>query len=184
MNADTDAQLVSRAQAGNREAFLTLYSRYLNRVFNRVKARVPAQDVEDVVQEIFIAALRSLRGFEQHSQFSTWLYTIVNRKIADFYRKRQRTIGDDHLVSLDEIEHTVSAWEYGREQMDEHILLKRALDQLPEHYREVIFLRLIDQYPFAEIAEKRGQSIDAVKSLYRRAIHAIYEQLNDAEYIR
>ncbi len=184
MNADTDAQLVTWAQMGNREAFLTLYSRYLNRVFGRVKARVPIQDVEDVVQEIFIAALRSLNSFEQHSQFSTWLYTIVNRQIAEFYRKRQRTIGDDHLVSLDDIEHTMSAGEYDRERMDEHIHIKKALDQLPEHYREVIFLRLIDQYPFAEIAEKRGQSVDAVKSLYRRAIHAIYEQLSDAEYVR
>lgn len=182
MSTDTDAQLVCQAQAGNREAFLTLYNRYLNKVYNRVKARVPSQDVEDVVQEIFIAALRSLRTFEQHSQFSTWLYTIASRQIAEFYRKRQRTINEDHSVSLDEIEHVVPAWEYGREQMDEHLLLKKAFDQLPEHYREIIFLRLVDQYPFAEIAKKRDQSVDAVKSLYRRAIHAIYEQLSDVEH--
>src|SRR3569832_606512 len=99
MNDDNDVLLASQAQQGNREAFLTLYNRYLIRVHNRVKSRIPEADVDDVVQEIFIAAIRSLRTFEQRSQFSTWLYTIVNRQIADFYRKRQRTIGEDQTVN-------------------------------------------------------------------------------------
>jgi RNA polymerase sigma-70 factor, ECF subfamily len=180
MNADTDAQLASQAQQGNRDAFLTLYNRYLNKVYNRVRSRVPVQDVEDVVQEIFIAAIRSLKGFEQRSQFSTWLYTITNRQIAEFYRKRQRTINEDQSVSLEDIERTMPTSEHNREQLDEQMLVQRALDALPEHYREVIFMRIIDQCPFAEIAVRRGQSVDAVKSLYRRAIHAIYEQVSDA----
>jgi RNA polymerase sigma-70 factor, ECF subfamily len=179
MNADNDAQLAFQARQGSREAFLTLYNRYLDRVYNRVKSRVPVQDVDDVVQEIFIATIRSLKGFEHRSQFSTWLYTIVNRQIAEFYRKRQRTISEDQTVSLDDIERTVPTPEHDREQMDEQMLIKRALDNLPEHYREVILLRLVDQCPFAEIAEKRGQSVDAVKSLYRRAIQAIHEQVSD-----
>ncbi len=179
MNADTDAQLAYQAQQGNRDAFLTLYNRYLNKVHNRVRSRVPVPDVEDVVQEIFIAAIRSLKGFEQRSQFSTWLYTITNRQIAEFYRKRQRTINEDQSVSLEDIEHTMPTAEHEREQLEERLLIQTALDALPDHYREVIFLRLIDQCPFAEIAAKRGQSVDAVKSLYRRAIHAVYEQVSD-----
>jgi RNA polymerase sigma-70 factor (ECF subfamily) len=179
MNADNDAQLASRAQQGDREAFLTLYNRYLNKVYNRVKSRVPNNDVEDVVQEIFITLVRSLPSFEQRSQFSTWLYTIVNRQIADFYRKRQRTINDDRTVSLDDIEQTMPASADNREHMDEQMLIKRAMAKLPEHYQEIIYLRLVDQYPFADIAMKRGQSVEAVKSLYRRAIQAIHEQVND-----
>jgi len=179
MNVDNDVLLASQAQQGNREAFLTLYNRYLNRVHNRVKSRIPEADVDDVVQEIFIAAIRSLRTFEQRSQFSTWLYTIVNRQIADFYRKRNRTIGEDQTVSLEDIEHTVQTTVGTREQMDEEMIIKKALDGLPDHYREIIFMRLIDQCPFAEIAEKRGQSVEAVKSLYRRAIQAIHEQVGE-----
>ncbi len=179
MNADTDSQLAWQAQQGNRDAFMTLYNRYLNKVFNRVKARVPTSDVEDVVQEIFIAAIRSLKGFEQRSQFSTWLYTITNRQIADFYRKRQRTINEDVSVSLEDVERTLPSSEHNQDQLDDQMLIQRALDALPEHYREVILLRLIDQCPFAEIAVRRGQSVDAVKSLYRRAIQAIYEQVSD-----
>ena len=179
MKADTDAQLASRAQQGDREAFLTLYNRYLNKVYSRVRSRVPIADVEDVVQEIFITVIKAIKSFEQRSQFSTWLYTIVNRQIADFYRKRQRTINDDHTINIEDIENTMpSALNY-REQMDEGLLIKRALAKLPEHYQDVIYMRLVDQYPFAEIASKRGQTIEAVKSLYRRAIQAIHEQIGD-----
>jgi RNA polymerase sigma-70 factor, ECF subfamily len=172
MIADSDAQLAS----------MTLYNRYLNKVFGRVQSRIPPEDVEDVVQEIFIAAVRSIKSFEQRSQFSTWLYTIASRQIAEFYRKRNRTISDDQTVSLDDIENSMAASENNREYMDEQMLIKRALDKLPEHYQEIIFLRLIDQLPFAEIAAKRGQTVEAVKSLYRRAIQAIHEQVGDVEY--
>jgi RNA polymerase sigma-70 factor (ECF subfamily) len=182
MNTDNDAQLASKAQQGDREAFMVLYNRYLNKVHGRVQSRIPVDDVEDVVQEIFIAAVRSIKSFEQRSQFSTWLYTIASRQIAEFYRKRSRTISDDQTVSLDDIENSMSASEHNREYMDEQMLIKNALDKLPEHYQEIIFLRLIDQLPFGEIATKRGQSLEAVKSLYRRAIQAIHEQVGDVEH--
>lgn len=104
MKVDNDALLARQAQQGDREAFLTLYNRYLNKVYNRVKSRVPADDVEDVVQEIFIAAVRSIKSFEQRSQFNTWLYTIVNRQIADFYRKRQRRHFCDECRRLEQLE--------------------------------------------------------------------------------
>jgi RNA polymerase sigma-70 factor, ECF subfamily len=182
MIADSDAQLASRAQQGDREAFIVLYNRYLNKVYGRVQSRIPPEDVEDVVQEIFIAAVRSIKSFEQRSQFSTWLYTIASRQIAEFYRKRNRTISDEQTVSLDDIENSMAASENNREYMDEQMLIKRALEKLPEHYQEIIFLRLIDQLPFADIATKRGQTVEAVKSLYRRAIQAIHEQVGDVEY--
>jgi RNA polymerase sigma-70 factor (ECF subfamily) len=182
MKSDDDTLLARQAQQGDREAFLTLYNRYLNKVYNRVRSRVPAEDVEDVVQEIFIAAVRSLKNFEQRSQFNTWLYTIVNRQIADFYRKRGRTIDGNQLISLDSIEQTVTAPENDRDHMDERTLIQKALNAIPEHYREVIFLRFAEQLAFAEIAEQRGQSVEAVKSLYRRAIQAIREQIGDVRH--
>ena len=85
---NADESLARQAQQGDREAFLILYNRYLNKVYNRVKTRVPQTDVEDVVQDIFIAVVRSLPSFELRAQFNTWLYTIVNRQIADYYRKQ------------------------------------------------------------------------------------------------
>lgn len=170
-----DELLARRAQQGDRDAFLALYQRYLDRVYNRVKSRIPPQYAEDVTQEIFIAVLRSLAQFEQRSRFSTWLYTIVNRHIADFYRHR-RQYHDAQAISLESAEHLVSEGEDGGEG-DEQLMLQRALQALPPHYQEVILMRFADGLTFAEIARERQQSLEAIKSLYRRAIQALRDKM-------
>jgi len=166
----SDEVLARQAQQGDRDAFLLLYDRYLDKVFNRVKSRVPPQYAEDVTQEIFIAVVRSIRNFELRSRFNTWLYTIVNRQIAEFYRQRRR-YSDDQSVSLDQAEYLASDTPSPGE--DETILIQKALQNLPPHYQEVIIQRFADGLSFAEIAEQRNQSLEAIKSLYRRAIQAL-----------
>ena len=180
-DATNEEYLARQAQLGNREAFMTLYNLYLNKVYYRVRSRVPPQDVEDVVQEIFIAVMRSMNGFELRSQFSTWLYTIVNRQIADFYRKRYRTIGGkNETIALDQVDRVASTPSTDRERMDEQALIQKALGTLPDHYQEIILSRFADGLTFAEIAKRRGQSLEAIKSLYRRALQAIRDQVGDA----
>ena len=174
----SDEHLVRLAQQGDREAFLALYGRYINKVYNRVKSRVPLQDAEDVTQEVFLAVVRSLDGFKYRSRFSTWLYTIVNRQIADFYRKRGNREGEQ-AVSLDSVAGAMASEAQEYERADERIIVQKALNDLPEHYREVILMRFADGLTFAEIAEQRGQSLEAVKSLYRRAIQAMRKVMTD-----
>ncbi len=170
--------LALRAKQGDREAFMTLYSLYLNKVYSRVKSRVPIQDVEDVVQDIFVAVIRSLAGFEQRSHFGTWLYTIVNRQIADFYRKRaRRTFGKDRTVTMEDAERIADPAAASRDRLDDIALLQQALHALPEHYQEVIYMRYVDKLSFAEIAQRRQQTLEAVKSLYRRAIEALRDRV-------
>jgi RNA polymerase sigma-70 factor (ECF subfamily) len=172
----TDEQLVQRAQTGDKEAFIVLYNRYLDKVYNRVKSRIPYQDVEDVTQEVFIAVVRSLGRFEQRSRFNTWLYTIVNRQIADYYRRFYRS-SEKHAISLDEQEQ-LDVPEPQTENLDTLVSVQKALQDLPEHYQEIILMRFVDGLTFAEIAARRGQSLEAAKSLYRRAIQAIVTQVN------
>lgn len=170
----TDEHLVRQAQGGDREAFLTLYNRYLKKVYNRVKSRVPLHDAEDVTQDVFIAVVRSLDKFEQRSQFSTWLYTIVNRQIADFYRRMYRN-SDNNTMSLDDHDDFELAAE--SQGLDDMVLIQQALVDMPENYQEIILMRFADGLSFAEIAERRGQSLEAAKSLFRRAIQAISEKV-------
>lgn len=168
----SDERLVEQAQAGDREAFFTLYNRYLKRVYNRVRSRVPPDQAEDVTQEVFIAVMRSLNRFEMNSAFSTWLYTIVNRKIADFYRQYYRS-SEKHSISLDDQNELSLAAE--EQDMDEIVVVQQALESLPENYQEVILLRFADGLGFADIAAQTGKSLEATKSLYRRAIQALVE---------
>src|SRR5215207_11178247 len=171
----SDEQLARQAQLGDREAFLSLYNRYLDRVYKRVKSKVPPQDVDDVTQEIFIAVVRSLDSFEQRSRFNTWLYTIVNRQIADFYRKRSRTL-QKQSVGFDLVGYMVTAPE--NENVDQHMTIQKVFNELPEHYQGIILARFADGLTFSEIAVDRKQTLEAVKSLYRRAIQAIRDQVN------
>ncbi len=173
----SDEQLARRAKQGDREAFLTLYNRYLTRVYSRVRSRVPPEDTEDVVQDAFIAVVRSLGSFEERSQFGTWVYTIVNRQIADFYRKRHRGGKDNPTLALEDAERVPDSTPQQRDEVDDRVLLQRAMMKIPEHYQEIISMRFADKLTFAEIAQRRGQSLEAVKSLYRRAIQAIREQI-------
>jgi len=173
-----DEYLAHRAQQGDKEAFLALYERYLDKVYNRIKSRIPPQYAEDVTQDVFIAVLRSLPKFEQRSRFNTWLYTIVNRHIADFYRHRRRH-EEDKSVSLDNAEHLVTTSAYKHERGDERAIIQVALTHLPDHYQDVIFMRFADGLTFAEIAQEREQSLEAIKSLYRRAIQALRAEIGE-----
>ena len=174
-----DEILALRAQQGDREAFRMLYGLYLDKVYNRVKSRVPLQYAEDVTQEVFVAVIRSLDGYEHRARFNTWLYTIVNRQIADFYRRYREHSGPS--IDLDAGDFVEAALVYDPADAEDWTLLQLALDNLPEHYREIILLRFADGLSFGEIAEQRAQSLEAVKSLYRRAIQAIREKLNDSQ---
>jgi RNA polymerase sigma-70 factor (ECF subfamily) len=174
---DHEEVLARQAQQGDRDAFLELYQLYFNKVHNRVKSRVPAQHAEDVTQEIFIAVVRSLEHFEQRSKFSTWLYTIVNRQIAEFYRRRQFAT-ECQSISLDSVEPFLEASDGETDQMDDCALIQQALNELPVHYQDIILSRFADGLTFIEIAEQRGQSLEAVKSLYRRAIQSLRSQMD------
>ena len=174
-----DEELVRAVQGGALEAFTTLYERYLPRVYKRVRCVIPEDDVEDVTQEIFIAVMKSLRSFRFEARFSTWLHTLVNRKVADYYRKRKakEVSLDDIIVSGHRQLSMLGSFD-NTQGLDESIAVRRALCRLPEHYREVILLRFADGLQFSEIAQVRGQSLDAIKSLYRRAIAALNQEVN------
>lgn len=176
----SDEQLAKGAQAGDREAFFTLYERYLQRVTNRVRSKVPRQDVEDVTQDVFVALVRSLDHYEQRSRFNTWVYTITSRQIADYYRRRQRKEAPGELVDLDSLIESGPLAEPEDTNRDDRAHMRQALDTLPEHYQSVILLRFADGLSFAEIAVERGQSLEAVKSLHRRALQALREAMGEA----
>jgi RNA polymerase sigma-70 factor, ECF subfamily len=174
--------LIGLAQEGRLDAFSRLYERYLPIVYNRVRYVVPVADVEDVTQEVFIALLKSLDSFRGQSQFTTWLRTLTNRRVADYYRHRNRSGQSTIDADLSEITPTVGGNLTLPSQTaasDDAIILRQALHALPEHYREVLLLRFAEDMKFCEIARCRGQSLEATKSLFRRAIAALRHQLGE-----
>lgn len=177
----TDEELVRCAQQGVEDALTILYERYMMVVYKRVRYTIPEADVEDLTQDIFIAMLRSLKGFRGESQFKTWLRTLTNRAIADYYRHRDPA---DFQPAKDwdneELDGNLSSGSSASTDMsDDAILVRQALGRLPTRYQEVILLRFAEDLPFLEIAHQLGQSLEATKSLFRRAIAMLQNVLEE-----
>ena len=170
----TDELLIQQFKDGRKDAFDLLYYRHLPKVYKRVRYVVPENDVEDVTQEIFIAALNSIPSFRGDAKFSTWLRTLTNHKVAEFYRKRTRK-QEPPISPLSEASmHTIGSTS---KTLEERVYLQRALQSLPENYKEIILLRFAEDMQFNEIAEMTNQNLEATKSLFRRAIAALRTHL-------
>lgn len=181
MPSDTD--LIRKIVAGQLDVFAILYERHLPAVYNRVRYRIPESDVEDVTQEVFITALRSLNSFKGNAQFSTWLRTLTNRRVADFYRNKEVSEtqseplrGEGARLRMEQltVASKISA-------SDDKIILRGAILQLPDHYQEVLLLRFAEGLKFIEIAQQIGQSLEATKSLFRRAMDALREIVGEMD---
>lgn len=170
----TDEHLIQRFKQGDLDSFGPLYERYLQVVRNRVQYVIPEADVDDVTQEVFIAVLKSLHSFRGESQFSTWLRTLTNYKVAEYYRRRNRK-QDPHEVSIAEAELLPDG--SSNRQLEERIALRKALTGMPAKYREVILLRFSDGMQFDEIAKTMSSNLETTKSLFRRAVAALRKNL-------
>ncbi len=181
LSRSKEKELIRLAQRGDFFAFEELYKQNFDRVFKRVWYLVPRQDVEDVTQETFAAAVKSLKSFRGNSKFSTWLRTLTNRQIANYYRSRNRseTELDMDIEDLDFIPSIASNSKLHETDVDDMILLNQGLDKLPEHYREILLLRFADGMKFKDIADHQNKSIESTKSLFRRAISSLRDQLGD-----
>lgn len=171
----SDEYLIQQFVQGNQQAFDTLYNRYVKMVYNRVRYVTPETEVEDVTQEVFIAMLRYLPSFRGEAKLSTWLRTLTNNKVAEYYRKRSRK-KDDMQVDLEYAER--SGGQSNDNSLEDRVTVRHALSRLPRLYREVILLRFAEEMSFNEIADYLDKNLEATKSLYRRAISALKEILD------
>lgn len=171
----SDEALIQQFKMGNKGAFDLLYHRHLPNVYKRVRYVIPESDVEDVTQEIFIAVMKSLETFRGDSQFSTWLRTLTNHKVAEFYRKRTRK-QEPLLAPLSDA--TAQMIGGTSKTMEERIYIQKALQALPQNYREILLLRFAEDLQFNEIAEITNQNLEATKSLFRRAVAALRTHLD------
>lgn len=171
----SDELLIKQFVHGDLQAFDSLYNRHIKTVYNRVRYTVPETDVEDVTQEVFIAALRSLPSFRGEARFSTWLRTLTNNKVAEYYRKRSRK---KESIQVD-LSHAEQRGDHSSaSKLEDRIALRRGLSRLPEQYREVILLRFAEGMQFNEIADLLQQNPEATKSLFRRAMSALRKTLD------
>lgn len=167
----TDQQLVDRANAGEAAAFDTLYQRYKDWAF-RLALRETGRDeglAADAVQDSFLYLLKKFPGFELQAKLTTFLYPVVKHNAQSADRKRRRkTPSGPQTDSADETD--------SEPEPDRLDGLRSILDTLPEHQREVVFMRFLDDMSLNEIALALGIPLGTVKSRLHHAIGALREE--------
>ena len=161
MTAD-DAELVARCQAGDVDAFETVYRQHAPKIYALASRMSGSADTgEDLLQEIFLQAHRKLGSFKGDSALGTWLYRLAVNHCLDFVRSRQARMGKitDTLDAETSVEPAARI-----ETPIARIDLERALEQLPAGCREAFVLHDIEGFDHREVAEMLGIAEGTSKS--------------------
>jgi RNA polymerase sigma-70 factor, ECF subfamily len=163
-----DEDLVRRAGSGDREAFGELYRRHARTVHGILLARVPFSDAEDMVQDVFLSAMRQLKLLRTPAAFRGWLIAIARHRAIDYYRQ-ERSLAD--LPDDDNAARAPSG------APPEAFLILDAIRGLPEAYRETLVLRLVEGMTGPEIAERTGMTHPSVRVNLSRGMKMLRERL-------
>ena len=167
--------LIARCKAGDRDAYYRIYKLYSRSMYNlsyRITGR--EEDAEDALQEAFISAFKNLDSYRADATFGAWLKRIVVNKAINVLKKRRH----DELMPEDE------QWDVAEEEAPSNYKeeltierVKKAIEELPDGYRSVLSLYLLEGYDHQEIAEIMGITESTSKSQLNRAKGKLREKL-------
>lgn len=169
----TDDELVDRAQSGNPRAFEVLLRRHEKAMF-RTSMRLLGQrsDVEDVLQDAFLASWRQLPEFRAQSAFGTWLYRIVINRSLNQRRGRKTSEElepDEQVAAIEQVTPGARSPSGEAEQSALMDALRQALQELPEPLRVCWVLRELEERSYEEIAVIVNASEPTVRGRISRA---------------
>ena len=174
----TDEQLVERVKQGDLTAFELLVRRHNQRLYRAIRSVLrTGEEVEDAMQDSYFAALKHIDQFEGRAQFGTWLLKIGINEARARLRRRGRLVALDDLPDGAENSATSAMAEQApvrtpEQQVGSHEIIavvEAAIDRLPDDYRQVLVLRMVDSLDTAETAEVLGLGEAAVRQRLHRA---------------
>lgn len=165
LETSPDARLVEAVRRGDRESFGQLYDLYGAMVHGILLARVPWNEVDDLVQDVFLVAFKRINTLREAGAFGGWLAMIARNRAVDFHRRKRET-----------------------EELPENLAQKNSVDPeaaealslirtLPEAYRETLVLRLVEGMTGPEIAERTGLTPASVRVNLHRGMKMLREKL-------
>ena len=172
IEAGEDESLIRAAAEGDRGAFGELYVRYARMVHGILLARVPPAEAEDLVQDVFVSAMKQLRGLKTTGAFRGWLAAIARNRAMDYYRDTRPTAPLDANIEGNR--------GHGGSGEDAFMVLD-LIRKLPEAYRETLILRLVEGMTGPEIADRTGLTPESVRVNLCRGMKMLRELLGEKE---
>jgi RNA polymerase sigma-70 factor (ECF subfamily) len=176
----TDMEIISQVLQGQQQAYATLVDRYQNYVFTIVLRYVKGrEDAEEVAQDIFVKAYRSLADFKGNSKFSTWLYTVTTTTCITFLRKKRL---DTHSLDNEKVFAVADNMDSGVranqiEQKSRVTMVNAAIQLLSPDDAQIITLFYKGEQTLEEIAQILGKEPNAVKVQLHRARTRLKEKM-------
>jgi len=182
MSINNEKDLIEKAKSGDIEAFEQLIISCEKKVFNIAYRMIGNyDDANELAQEVFIKAFRSIKNFKGDSLFSTWIYKITANVCLDELRKRK----NKNILSLDQdielndgdvkrqISDNAPSPDMEVESKEIKTIVNESIQQLPDDYKSVIILRDIQGFSYDEISKIVNCPEGTVKSRLNRARQAL-----------
>ena len=175
-----DMHIISLVLNGDQNAYATLVNRYQNYVFTIVLRYIKSrEDAEEVAQDVFIKAYRSLAAFKGDAKFSTWLYTVTTTTCITFLRKKKLEI---HSLDNEKVFEAASVVDSGMsanqiEQKSKVNMVNEAIKLLSGDDAQIITLFYKGEQTLEEIAQILGKETNAVKVQLHRARARLKEKM-------
>lgn len=163
LNIYIHAPLIEECRRGNSKAQFSIYELYSKSMFNlALRMLNNREDAEDMLQESFVECFRNIQTFRFESTFGAWLKRIIVNKCINHLKKKKidLTLYDTLPPVIDE-EEEATEYETGK--------IFKGIEMLPDGYRIILTLYLLEGYDHAEISQILGISESTSKSQYSRA---------------
>ena len=174
----TEKQLVAGILSGDEPSLRYFYKTHASKLLAFVKQRLgDEKDVEEIVQDTFLASLDALRDFTFKCSLSTFLCSIAKRKVVDFYRRKKlkRVL----FSQFPQIESLLSLLTTPEDKLDEKLLvekIERTFSKLPSRYKQILKLKYVDGLTVDEVARELSMSFKGIESSLFRARKAFVIQ--------
>jgi RNA polymerase sigma factor (sigma-70 family) len=183
MHQNDDILCVEQVLKGNESAFSRLVDRHKDKAFN-LAFRICSnhEEAEEIAQDSFLKAYRSLRGFKMKSSFSTWLYRIIYNTAISYVRAKKKgilSLEDFPVDATDFIANNSSEEEAEKEYRS--CLINFALQKIPEEERGLITLFYYEEMRIDEIADITGLTKSNIKIKLFRARQKMLEIIEKVE---
>jgi RNA polymerase sigma-70 factor, ECF subfamily len=167
-----DRDLVRAARAGDRVAYGELYQRYAPMVHGVLLARVAPDQVDDLLQEVFLKAMTQITHLREDDHFGGWIAAIARNRAADHYRQTRE------MQSTEDFAGRIATRGTPGSQAEAGIALA-AIQSLPDAYRETLALRLVEGMTGPEIANRTGLTPESVRVNLHRGMKLLRERLGE-----
>jgi RNA polymerase sigma-70 factor (ECF subfamily) len=169
-----DARFVGAARNGDRAAFGCFYERYARMVHGVLLAKVPVSEVDDLVHDVFLLALRRLSTLRENGSFGAWLAAIARNRANDYHRRS----APEDLLAEETSEDGIAPASISADHQGPAAAILHAIRALPDTYRETLILRLVEGMTGPEIAARTGLTHGSVRVNLHRGMQQLRAKLS------